>query len=119
MINQIIQYFDLQSAYRGPAAQAGGPKKYVFPQYVIFTLGIFIQPYLASYQSTGNINVDGIHFIKHVLFSFIIAIVLFPKAYKKIKKISAIGFVDLCAIFTSGVTWQSVMGVAQKAALGM
>lgn len=62
MINEMFQYFDLQSEHRRAQAQAGAQRKWVFPQYIMFVLGIAVQPYLASYQLTGKIDLDVINF---------------------------------------------------------
>jgi hypothetical protein len=118
-INEIFDYFDLQSQHRGDQAQAGAPRKWVFPQYLMFVLGIAVQPYLATYQSTGHIDLDLMHFGKRVAVGLVLGLLFFPGAYKSIKTTSPINFIDICLIFSSGVTWQTLAGSAQKAALGL
>jgi len=120
MLNTVINYFDLQEHYRpGAVAHVAGAKLLVLPQYLFLVLGIIVQPYLANYQTNGTFDFDLAKFWPWVVFSAFIGLMLFPSAYKKLKKSSHINFLDLCAIFSSGVTWQTLFSSGQRAALGL
>jgi hypothetical protein len=119
MLSQIIGYFDLKRTYRGAAvAMVAGARLWVIPQYFFFVFGIFVQPYLAKYQVGETIDLDFTRFWHQALFSGVVGLMVFPAAYKSLNKTAAIGFLELCTIFSSGVTWQTLLATGQKAALG-
>jgi hypothetical protein len=117
-INDVIRYFDLQSdaRQRAPQAQTGGeqPTFPVVPQYLALVAGIAVQPFLAAFQKNHVWDVTG--WQGWVVFSFIVGLILFPAIYKKAFDPQQNLFVQLCAIFASGLGWQSLMQTAASAA---
>jgi hypothetical protein len=115
-VNTVIRYFDLQSARRAvaPEAQAGTKQRLpVLWQYVALVLGILVQPLLAKYAATKTWDLGAVP--GWIPFAIIIGLVIFPGVYKKAANPGANPlFVQLCAIFASGIGWQSLVAVAGK-----
>ena len=114
MINDLIRYFDLQSEKR-PAipkahADSGGPSFPVLPQYFALVVGIAVQPFLSKYQQTKVWDISG--WEGWIVFSLIVGLVVFPLVYKRSFDPQSNLFVQLCAIFASGLGWQSLMQTA-------
>ena len=121
-VNAVIRYFDLQDAKRPLIAAAHGagrspPPAPVIPQYVALALGIVVQPYLSYYAQHGEwLAVTSVW--GRLLFGVIIAAVVFPGVYKNAFDPDKPLFVQLCAIFASGIGWQSLIQGGAKMALG-
>ena len=120
MLNQFIRYFDLQSPARrrqeadreliARATEGAEPSvKHapVLPQYGAVTLGVLVDPLLRSYIDSETFNFD---------FWSLMAILLLPAVYKNAFDPDKPLLVQLCALFTSGVGWQSLFQTAATAA---
>jgi hypothetical protein len=122
-VNAIIRYFDLQSAKREIIAKAqavgDNPPAPVFPQYVALALGIVIQPYLAYYTQHGAWSLTFADVLARLAFGIIVAAMGFPGVYKRAFDPDKPLFVQLCAIFTAGIGWQSLIQGGAKAILGI
>ncbi len=137
MLETIVRYFDLQSERRpperkahdrGPAAEmkgspSGRPKMSapapahasVLPQYGAVSLGVLVEPFLTNAVASGNLNLDFRALLVRVGFALLIAIVLLPAVYKNAFDPDKPMLVQLCALFTSGVGWQSLFQAATAA----
>lgn len=115
-INDLVRYFDLQSARRPerPESQSGKKQRLpVLSQYLALVLGIIAQPFLAKY---ANSRIWDLHALPGwIPFALLVGIIIFPSVYKKALNPAASPlFVQLCAIFASGIGWQSLVAVAGK-----
>lgn len=121
--NEVIRYFDLQSARRSTMAKAQGaggePSLPVIPQYVALVLGILVQPYLSYYVEHGAWALSFGSVLGRLAFGVIIGALAFPGVYKNAFDPGKPHFVQLCAIFAAGIGWQSVIQGGAKAALGL
>jgi hypothetical protein len=110
-LNDFLRYFDLQSDRRPQTleaqAQAQGQDFPTVPQYCALVLGIFVQPFLAEFQKTHVWNLAG--WSGWIIFSAIAGIIIFPLIYKNSFDRNSNLFVQLCAIFVSGLGWQSLL----------
>jgi hypothetical protein len=121
-VNAFIRYFDLQAKRRGLLATSHGtggtPPAPVIPQYLALAAGIIVQPYLTYYVQHGEwVFVTGIW--GRLAFGLILAGVVFPGVYKAVFDPGSPLFVQLCAIFSTGIGWQSLIQGGAKAALGV
>jgi hypothetical protein len=116
LLNTIIGYFDLQSARRQPDPEAfkrSHPNAHIVWQYLALVAGILIQPFLARYSAAKIWDFHG--FSGWLLFALIVGLVIFPGVYKKaFDPASSPILVQLCAIFASGIGWQSLLATAGK-----
>jgi hypothetical protein len=118
-VNTVIRYFDLQSARRpvGPVPK-GGPAPAplpVIPQYLALAAGVAVQPFLTHYIETRVWSVTWAAVIGQIIFGFIIGACIFPSVYKNAFDPAKPLFVQLCAIFTAGMGWESLFKAAVKA----
>jgi hypothetical protein len=86
----------------------------VLPQYLVLTLGIAVQPFLAAFHETKRWSFAG--WADWALFAAIIGMMVFPAVYRKVFDRTQPLFVQMCAIFTLGVGWQTLIGTAGRAA---
>ncbi len=123
MLNEIIGYFDLQSERRSATPRRAAGKtdaKHapVLPQYGAVALGVLADPLLNIEKQTLNFDFAGLP--GRTAFALLIAIVLLPALYKNAFDPDKPLLVQLCALFTSGVGWQSLfqaaVGAGQQAA---
>ena len=115
-MNRFIKYFDLASELRPTAALDTAEDErtlHWFPQYIALVLGALIQPFFAAYQKLGHWNFSGLS--GRLLFAVIVGVVIFPAVYKRAFSAEKPIFVQLCAIFTAGMGWQSLVETALKA----
>jgi hypothetical protein len=121
--NDVIRYFDLQSARRTtmPVAHGAGPAKRlpVLPQYFALVLGVVVQPYLQAYIQAGVWSVSIAAVAGRLAFGLILGAIAFPGIYKNAFDPDKPLFVQLCAIFAAGIGWQSIIQGGAKAALGI
>jgi hypothetical protein len=117
-LNRIISYFDLQSQRRGQIQfTAAGPNLTVFPQYVALVAGIIVQPFLASYQTTGHWNFTTFGaLVSWSIFAIITGCIIFPGVYRKAFDPDQPKFVQWCTIVAVGIGWKSLLGAATKVA---
>jgi hypothetical protein len=111
-LNDIIRYFDLQSDRRQmaavPHANGAPPPLPVLPQYLALALGVAVQPFLNHYIETHQWNVSWGAVIAQVVFGLLMAVCIFPAVYKNAFDPGKSLFVQLCAIFTAGLGWESI-----------
>lgn len=117
-LNSVIRYFDLQSSVRKLAPKSHGleaEKPFpVLPQYCALVAGVAVQPFLSAFQKTHEWNLSG--WQGWIVFSVLVGLIIFPAIYKKSFDPGRNLFVQLCAIFASGLGWQSLMQTAATAA---
>lgn len=122
-VNGVIDYFDLQLGRRPVKAvphKAGGPPPpRVLPQYLALAAGVAVQPFLNHYIETHQWSVSRGAVIAQIAFGLLMAVCIFPGVYRNAFDRSKPLFVQLCAIFTAGLGWESLFktGVAAGSAL--
>jgi hypothetical protein len=128
MLNTVMRYFDLRSptgAVRPAREAAAAPGKKqtaapaaehapVLPQYGAVALGVLAEPLL----NAGSPNLDFSSIAGRTMFALLMAITLLPAVYKNAFDVGKPILVQLCALFTSGVGWQSLFQTAVTAAGG-
>jgi hypothetical protein len=123
MLNEIVSYFDLQSRQR-PSIHAGAARATaadqshapVLPQYAAVAAGVLVDPLLRSYIDSQTFNFDFWSLLTRAGFALLMAILLLPAVYKNAFDPEKPILVQLCALFTSGVGWQSLFQTAATAA---
>jgi hypothetical protein len=115
----IVQYFDLQSVAREYRLESYDSVKDrtslpVLPQYLALVAGIAVQPFLAVFQETRRWDLSG--WQGWVPFSLIVGLIIFPGIYKRSFDPEKNLFVQLCAVFASGLGWQSLLATAATVA---
>jgi hypothetical protein len=123
LTTRISQYFDLGAVTRirsqfdpqnpptikQPAAW--------LPQYIAVALGVAVEPFLHTYIATkhwfSNITPD---LLPQTVFGLMMAVLIFPGVYKSSFDPANPRFVQFCAIFATGIGWQSLFSTAAKAA---
>jgi hypothetical protein len=121
MLNEIVNYFDLQSdrSFAAASGTAAPPEHApVLPQYGAVSLGVSVDPLLRNYISSGAFNFDFGSLLGRTGFALLMAIVLLPAVYKNAFDPDKPILVQLCALFVSGLGWQSLFQTAVKAAAG-
>jgi len=130
MLNDIVRYFDLQSqphpsTAKGvaaePAKRAAKPKAKhasVLPQYGAVALGVLVDPLLRNYIASDTFKFDFTALPGRTGFALLMAIVLLPAVYKNAFDPDKPILVQLCALFVSGLGWQSLFQTAATAAGG-
>ena len=113
-MNEIMRYFDLYSRSRDTArGQAGSAdlKIPVWSQYLAAFLGVISSPFLIEYQQTGSPPSLPLlaEFGWDIFFGLIIAFVLLPYTYKKVTSEDRPNIVQLAAVFSIGLGWQSIV----------
>lgn len=120
-MNDFVQYFDINSDIRPKVAKAksvSGESKTIraWPQWLTLLAGIIIQPYLESYKATGSWDFQIADFWGWLLFSVIVAFIIFPSIYKKAFDPEKPLAVLLAPIFTAGIGWEAIFGTVVKLA---
>jgi hypothetical protein len=132
MLDEVVRYFDLQSRQRPPrqaraaasADRAHAPEiakrahAPVLPQYVAVALGVLADPLLRNYIASDAFKFDLTGFPGRTVFALLMAIVLLPAVYKNAFDPDKPILVQLCALFVSGLGWQSLFQTAVTAAGG-
>jgi hypothetical protein len=121
MLNDVVRYFDLRSPTgtmrpaRGHAASAAkhaaapvGEHAAVLPQYGAVTLGVLADPLLRNYIETQSFTLDFAGIAARTGFALLMAIALLPAVYKNAFDPDKPILVQLCALFASGLGWQSL-----------
>lgn len=118
-LNTAIDYFDLQWGRRPVAAvphKGPGPAPTfpVLPQYLALAAGVAVQPFLNHYIETHQWSVSWGTVIAQIVFGFLMGACIFPGVYRNAFDPGKPLFVQLCAIFTTGLGWESLFktGVA-------
>ena len=131
-MSALIEYFDLQSDQKKkqkelneltlksfddgkspPATPSFAP---VIPQYVALVLGILADPFIKSYIATKSFSMDLGAVGPLLAFSIIMGILILPGVYKNSFAPDKPILVQLAAIFTAGVGWQTLFEAAAKSA---
>ena len=116
MLNQLIRYFDLQSAHRQLVArgQAAADHAPVLPQYLVVSLGVVVEPLLRDYIASGTWHVDWSALVGRAFFGLIVGVILLPAVYKSAFDPQKPVLVQLAALFPLGIGWQSLFVSATK-----
>jgi hypothetical protein len=117
-IAPILRYFDLQSHRRpvhGPR-RSDGPMQPapVIPQYLALAAGVAVQPFLSLYIEQRVWGITLTATLAQVAFGLVMAVCIFPGVYKNAFDPAKPLFVQLCAIFTAGIGWQSLFKTGAK-----
>ena len=121
MLNQIVKYFDLQSAQRSaiPEGHKATSKTVpVLPQYLAVSAGVVVEPFLRSYIDNGDWRFEFQAFWGRVVFALIIGIVILPSIYKSTFDPKQPILLQLAALFPIGIGWQSLFASAAKGLAG-
>ena len=128
MIDGIINYFDLQStvgsvlptkgAAKRVAAETAAKHAAVLPQYGAVALGVLADPLLRNYIETQHFALDLAGIAGRTGFALLMAIALLPAVYKNAFDPEKPILVQLCALFASGLGWQSLFQAGATAATG-
>jgi hypothetical protein len=112
MLGEIVRYFDLQSEHRSPTGAAkgltGGKYAPVLPQYGAVALGVLADPVLRQYIETKSFALDVPSIAAGTGFALLMAIAILPAVYKNAFDPDKPMLVQLCALFSSGLGWQSL-----------
>lgn len=107
-MNAVAAYFDLS---REPTRTRNvSDKAPVIPQYVALALGVIAEPFVHEYIKSHTVTLSLLG--PQVIFGLIIAIIIFPGVYRNAFDQEKPIMVQLCAIFASGVGWQSLFQAA-------
>jgi hypothetical protein len=109
MLNRLIRYFDLQSGHRHIGAQgtSGGSRHLpVFPQYLVVSAGVFVEPLLRKYVEAGAWQFEWSGLVGRAVFGLVIGIILLPAVYKRTFDPQRPLPVQLATLFTLGIGWQ-------------
>ena len=134
-MSALIEYFDLQSDQKKkqkelneltlksfddgkspPATPATPSFAPVIPQYVALVLGILADPFIKSYIATKSFSMDLGAVGPLLAFSIIMGIMILPGVYKNSFAPDKPILIQLAAIFTAGVGWQTLFEAAAKSA---
>jgi len=117
-MNKLIRYFDLAPVNsRGGVGQVRPTLLPWWPQYLTLVIGITIQPFFEGYQRTSHWQVAGP--AGRVAFALVVGLLIFPSVYKGAFDPDKPIFIQLCAIFASGMGWQSLLHTATTATNGL
>jgi len=129
----LMDYFDLQSEERkkqktardlglqtmvdtkspdAPAAATPPQFAPVWPQYIALVLGIVADPFIKSYIATKSFGMDLGAIGPLLAFSIVMGIMILPGVYKNSFAPDKPILVQLAAIFTAGVGWQTLFEAA-------
>jgi hypothetical protein len=122
MLEGVARYFDLQSQQRWKmqTEAVGGQQQHapVLPQYGALSLGVLVEPFLNNYVASGTFGFDLSGVALRGIFALLMAILLLPAVYKNAFDPEKPLLVQLCALFTSGVGWQSLFQTTATAVAG-
>jgi hypothetical protein len=112
MMNAIASYFDLTDglAERRAAAPIKLERPPVVPQYLALAAGVAAEPFLARFIARQPLGLADI--LPQTVFGLIVAIIIFPGVYRNAFDPERPIFVQICAIFASGIGWQSMVHLA-------
>ena len=131
MLDGVVRYFDLHSPAgtvrpaRGPAASAKkrvaaptAKHAAVLPQYGAVTLGVLADPLLRNYIETKSFALDISGIAAGTGFALLMAIAILPAVYKNAFDPDKPILIQLCALFASGLGWQSLFQAGATAVGG-
>lgn len=131
MLDGVVRYFDLHSPAgtvrpaRGPAAsaktRAAAPTAAhaaVLPQYGAVALGVLADPLLRNYIETKSFALDISGIAAGTGFALLMAIAILPAVYKNAFDPDKPILIQLCALFASGLGWQSLFQAGATAVGG-
>jgi hypothetical protein len=134
-VSSIFDYFDLQSEERkkqktardlglqtmvdtkspgAPEATTAPQFAPVWPQYIALVLGIVADPFIKNYIATKSFGMDLGALGPLLAFSIVMGIMILPGVYKNSFAPDKPILVQLAAIFTAGVGWQTLFEAAAK-----
>jgi hypothetical protein len=91
-----------------PGAAPGTEHAAVLPQYGAVSLGVLADPLLRNYIETQSFSLDFAGIAARTGFALLMAIALLPAVYKNAFDPDKPILVQLCALFASGLGWQSL-----------
>jgi hypothetical protein len=108
-------YFDLQTPRERSVDKDSSPKVLTWwPQYLALISGVAVQPFFESYQQTQQWNIHGA--LERLAFAIVVGLVIFPSVYRGAFDPDKPIFLQLCAIFATGMGWQSLLHTTLTAA---
>jgi hypothetical protein len=112
MMNAIASYFDLTDglAERRAMAPIKLERPPVVPQYLALAAGVAAEPFVSQLIAPRPMGLVAI--LSQIAFGLIIATTIFPGVYRNAFDPERPIFVQLCAIFASGIGWQSLFHAA-------
>ena len=118
MMNAITSYFDLLDGYAERRARATGipARPPVLPQYLALAAGVVAEPFIHNFMTNQGAPVDWRMLGLRLLFGLLVALIIFPGVYRNAFDPERPIFVQLCAVFASGIGWQSLFQAATAAA---
>ena len=113
----LTSYFDLLAGFaeRRVAGSRIPERPPVIPQYLALATGVTAEPFVHQFIRDRTVDLAGA-FGTHLLFGLIVALIAFPAVYRNAFDPERPIFVQLCAIFASGIGWQSLFQAAARAA---
>ena len=113
----LVSYFDLTAglAERRIAGPHIPERPPVLPQYLALAAGVVAAPLADQFSRNRSFDIGGA-IGTPLLFGLVVAIAAFPAVYRNAFDPERPIFVQLCAIFASGIGWQSLFQAATGAA---
>lgn len=116
----VTSYFDLARNVRpSVVGRSTETKPAVLPQYLALAAGVFAEPLLHSYIAERSFGLNWGEAWQQLLFGLIAAVVIFPGVYRSAFDPERPFLVQLCAIFASGIGWQSLFQAATGGSSGL
>jgi hypothetical protein len=110
-MRKILKYLDINSGADVEAVAAGeATQLHWVPQWIALFAGIIIQPFFSKYQQTHTWDFSGLP--GWLMFSFIVAILIFPGVYRNSFDPKKPVVLQVIPIFASGMGWQSLLTTA-------
>jgi hypothetical protein len=109
----LTSYFDLLAGFaeRRIAGSRIPERPPILPQYLALAAGVVSGPFLNQFIQERTFDIERA-FGSNLLFGLIAALVVFPVVYRNAFDPERPIFVQLCAIFASGIGWQSLFQAA-------
>lgn len=121
-VERILKWFDPNATYRaeqkaqgavGQAKRTKGPPS-VAVQYLVFSLGVFLGPFIRQYRASGDLHeLTFRRFLVAAVFSLVTGFMTFPRVMDSLAKPDATAFVRLSLVFTAGMGWEQMSGLPE------
>lgn len=114
----IASYFDLRPTESDRARTRTRSTEQpvpVIPQYLALAAGIVVEPFLHEFMETHGFDLTWSRVGAQLAFGLVMGLIVFPGVYKNAFDPTRPIFVQLCAIFASGIGWQSLFQAATSA----